>query len=212
MTQFNSTLSLPLPPLALLQDRKARRPPRLFLPAPEPRKHAPAYRQTRREIDDGVPEALQRQHDRRADVERERGALGVAQPVDAVHRRRDPGDEDGDREQHRALRVRPFHPVHAARPSRELQPEQRACCSRRRRRRPAVVRRDGDGVLVSACYCAGGCPWLLAVALGVWLWGCFDGRFGPGLRGHDFDFGGAEPGECWFGVAGGCHGAVGGAA
>ncbi len=58
-------------------------------------------------VDDGVPEALQREHKGAHELEGHADLVLVDDRVHAVGARRDPGDEDGGEEEDGALGVRP---------------------------------------------------------------------------------------------------------
>lgn len=100
---------IPNPPPSKMHDIKPSSPPSSppfsLSPTPPPNLTNPP---TRPEIDDRIPKPLQRKHNRRADIQRERRTGRVSQAVDAIDGRRDPGYEDGDGEEEGAADVGPF--------------------------------------------------------------------------------------------------------
>lgn len=107
-------------------------------------------------VDDGVPEALQRQHKGAHKLEDDADLVLVNDRVHAVGARRDPGDEDGREEEDGALGVRPRRVVElvvaaavrvglARHPARRLRPRGEAADGLRSR----LDIRFGSGVLVA---------------------------------------------------------------
>ena len=61
--------------------------------------------ETSRDVDDGVPEPLQREDEGGGEIEAEDDGVGVHEGVDAVDGGGDPGDEQGDEEEDGAFAV-----------------------------------------------------------------------------------------------------------